>query len=133
MADCQRNKSFKSVVCIASSDSAAKQLIGAARSYKSCGSRTIIILGGELSRIQALGKSLSRVSDEQFYAASNQDFSSRLGVVELLGDLFDCIEKSTHTQYPELIHAFVPDDIAGQILRVAEGVNVKTIIERIEE
>jgi hypothetical protein len=119
---------LSNVVCIASGEG-VERLVPVARKYKEGGSRLIVILGGELELLEREQSQFSPIADELFLSVSNEAFNVRVGVVNVLKDLLDVIEKSTHTQYPDMIHAIVSVEVGQQISELIKGCNIKTAIE----
>lgn len=102
------------------------------KEYKDAGNRILLILGGSLKELESADALMQHLADEMFQAASEESFGPGAGVVTILKQLFEVIEKSTHTHYPELVYAIVSEDDGRRIRELTKECAVKTTIESVK-
>lgn len=127
----EENDNSGTVVCIARGEG-IQRIYPVVKEYKSAGSRILLILGGSLKELELAENRMQHLADELFLAASEESFGPGASVVSILRQLFEVIEKSTHTHYPELVYAIVPEDDGRAILELTKECSVKTIIQSVK-
>lgn len=125
----EESKNIGTVVCIASGEGLLR-IYPLVKEYKDAGNRILLILGGNLKELEAAEDKMQHLADELFMAPGDESFGPGPGVVTILKQLFEVIEKSTHTHYPELVHAVVTEEEGRAISGSLEGLNIKSVIER---
>lgn len=126
----EANKNTGTIVCIANGQGIGR-IYPVVKGFKEDGNRVLLILEGNLKELESAEEKMQHLVDELFLAASEESFGPGAGVVRILKELLEIIEKSTHTHYPELVYAIVPEDDGRRITELLKGLDVKTVIERI--
>lgn len=98
-----------------------------ARKYKETGSRLIGIIGAGSKDRLVLEKEMQAVCDELFVTTNDGSYGGKVSVIDVLKELLEVIEKSTHTKYPDLVFAAGPATILGRISGLTGDFGIKTI------
>lgn len=98
------------------------------RAFKQAGNRVLIIAGARSKGLFILEDKLRSVSDELFITTDDGSYGKRGLVIAPLRELFDSIEKSTHTIFPQLVYAIGPITMMEEVAAFTRGFNIKTVV-----
>lgn len=98
------------------------------RAFKSAGNRVIGMIGAGNKDLIILEKEMKSVCDELFVTTDDGSYSKKGFVTDVLKDLFEVIEKSTHTKYPGLVYAIGPVQMMKAVSEFTKNYAVKTIV-----
>lgn len=98
------------------------------RSFKEAGNRVIGIIGARSKDVLILEDKMRQVCDELFIATDDGSYGSKGFVTGVLKGLFEVIEKSTHTRYPDLVYAIGPVQMMQAVSELSKDYKIKTII-----
>lgn len=118
---------FGSVVCIGGGVGIA-EMLPVARAMKQAGNRVIGIIGARAKEMVILEKELNEVCAELFVTTNDGSYGKKGLVTDVLSDLLTVIEKSTHTEYPELVYAVGPVVMMKAVSELTRGYNIKTLV-----
>ena len=86
------------------------------------------IIGTRSKDMVILEKELNEVCAELFVTTNDGSYGKKGLVTDVLLDLLKVIEKSTHTEYPELIYAVGPVMMMKAVSELTRGYNIKTLV-----
>lgn len=115
------------VVCVAGGVGIA-EVYPVSRAFKQAGNRVLIIAGARSKGLFILEDKLRSVSDELFITTDDGSYGKRGLVIAPLRELFDSIEKSTHTIFPQLVYAIGPITMMEEVAAFTRGFNIKTVV-----
>jgi NAD(P)H-flavin reductase len=95
--------------------------------FKDSGSRVIGIIGADTGSSLVLEEEMRRTCDELFIATRDGSYQKQGEVTDILKELLSVIEKSTHTEYPELVFAAGTTQMLNEVSRLTQGCGIKTI------
>jgi len=98
------------------------------RAFKQAGNRVIGIIGSRTKDLLILKDQMLKTCDELFITTDDGTYNRKGFVTDVLKELFDTIEQSTHTKYPELVYAIGPVRMMKAVSDLTRGLNVKTIV-----
>jgi len=119
-------KNIGTVYCVAGGVGIA-EVYPVARALKEAGNRVIAIIGSRNKDLLILEKELRKVCDELFITTDDGSCGRKGLVLDALKDLFTTIEKSTHTQFPDLVYCIGPVPMMKAVADFTKGYSVKTI------
>ncbi|MDO8662657.1 MAG: sulfide/dihydroorotate dehydrogenase-like FAD/NAD-binding protein [Candidatus Omnitrophota bacterium] len=119
-------KKMGEVYCMAGGVGIA-EVYPVARAFKEAGNRIIGIIGSRNKHLLILEKEMRGVCDELFITTDDGSYERKGLVLDVLKDLFEVIEKSTHTQYPALVYCIGPIVMMKAVADFTKGYQVKTI------
>lgn len=119
-------KNLGEVCCIAGGVGIA-EVYPVARAFKKAGNRTIAIIGSRNKELLILEKEVRKFCDELFIATDDGSYGEKGTVLNVLKGLFEVIEKSTHTKYPDLVYCIGPVPMMKAVAEFTKGYQVKTI------
>ncbi len=120
-------RQYGEVICIAGGLGIA-EVYPVARALKNAGNRVISIIGSRSADLLILEPLIRQVSAELFLTTDDGSKGRKGFVTDILRELFEVIEKSTHTQYPQLIYAIGPVPMMKAVARYTKDFGVKTIV-----
>ena len=120
-------KKFGTVYCIGGGVGIA-EVYPVSRAFKQAGNRVIGVIGARSKDLLILEDQMRRVTDELFITTDDGSYSRKGFVTDILKELFDVIEKSTHTQYPELVYAIGPVAMMQAVCDFTKSYQVKTVV-----
>lgn len=120
-------KNLGTVVCIGGGVGIA-EVYPVSRAFKQAGNRVIAILGARSKDLLILEKQMQEVSDELFITTDDGSSGKKGLVTHVLKELFGTIEKSTHTQYPQLVYAIGPVVMMQAVAELTREYQIKTIV-----
>lgn len=115
------------VVCIGGGVGIA-EIYPVSRAFKQAGNRVIGIIGARSKELLILENQMRQICDELFITTDDGSCGRRGLVTDALKELFEVIEKSTHTKYPDLVYCIGPVVMMQAVAEFTRGYNVKTIV-----
>ncbi len=120
-------KKFHSVICIAGGVGVA-EIYPVSRAFKEAGNRIIGIIGFRSKGLVILEDEMRQICDELFIATDDGSYGSQGIVTDILKELLSVIEKSTHTQYPDLVYCIGPVLMMKAVSKLTKDYGIKTIV-----
>ncbi|MDD2928018.1 MAG: sulfide/dihydroorotate dehydrogenase-like FAD/NAD-binding protein [Candidatus Omnitrophica bacterium] len=118
-------KNLGQVYCVAGGVGVA-EIYPVARAFKQAGNRVICIIGSRNKDLLIL-EDILRGSCDEFFVTTDDGSYGRQGLVtDVLKDLFAVIEKSAHTQYPDLVYCIGPVPMMRAVADLTRDSSVKT-------
>lgn len=115
------------VVCIGGGVGIA-EVYPVSRAFKEAGNRVIGIIGARTRDLIILEKEMHSVTDELFITTDDGSYVRKGFVTDALKELFEVIEKSTHTKYPGLVYCIGPVPMMKAVSEFTKGYQIKTIV-----
>ena len=115
------------VVCIGGGVGIA-EVYPVSRAFKEAGNRVIGIIGSRSKDLLILEKEMKEVCDELFVTTDDGSYSRKGLVTDVLKELFEVIEESTHTKFPDLVYCIGPLLMMKAVSDLTKGYQVKTIV-----
>lgn len=120
-------KKWDCVICIGGGVGIA-EVYPVSRAFKQVGSRVIGIIGARSKDLLFYESQMKKICDELFVTTDDGSYGSQGFVTDVLKELFEVIEKSTHTRYPDLVYAIGPVPMMRAVSEFTKGYQVKTIV-----
>lgn len=120
-------KNIGEVYCIGGGVGIA-EVYPVSRAFKQAGNRVIGIIGARTKDLVILEKEMSDICDELFIATDDGSYGQKGFVTDVLKDLFDAIERSTHTRYPNLVYAIGPVGMMKAVSELTRDYKIKTVV-----
>jgi ferredoxin--NADP+ reductase len=120
-------KKLGTVVCIGGGVGIA-EVYPVSRAFKQAGNRIIGIIGARSKDLLILEDAMHKICDELFVTTDDGSYARKGLVTDVLKELLDTIEKSTHTKYPDLVYAIGPVPMMKAVSGMTRGLNIKTIV-----
>jgi len=98
------------------------------RAFKQAGNRVTGIVGARTKDLLILEEPMRNICDELFITTDDGSYGKKGFVTDVLNDLFEVIEESTHTKYPALVYAIGPVPMMKAVAEFTRGFNVKTVV-----
>jgi NAD(P)H-flavin reductase len=102
-----------------------------ASAFKHTGNRVIGIIGSDSKDSLVFEEKMRACCDELFITTQDGSYGKRGKITDTLQELFAVIEKSTHTEYPELVFAAASKETLGKISDITLGCARRTITREI--
>ena len=118
--------SLGTVICIGGGVGIA-EVYPVSRAFKEAGNRVIGILGARSKDLLILEGQMRVISDELFITTDDGSYSRKGLVTDILKEFFVVIEKSTHTQYPDLVYCIGPVLMMKAVSELTKEYRIKTI------
>ncbi len=115
------------VICIGGGVGIA-EVYPVSHAFKEAGNRVLGIIGARSKELLILEDRMREVSDELFITTDDGSYGRRGFVTDALKELFEVIEKSTHTKYPELVYCIGPVLMMKAVSELTIGYKIKTIV-----
>ncbi len=115
------------VICIGGGVGIA-EVYPVSRAFKEAGNRVLGIIGARSKEFLILEDKMQEVCDELFITTDDGSHGRKGFVTDALIQLFEAIEKSTHTKYPDLVYCIGPLPMMKAVSGLTEGFKVKTIV-----
>jgi len=115
------------VVCIGGGVGIA-EVYPVARAFKEAGNRLIGIIGSRSKDLLILEKEMKEACDELFVTTDDGSYSRKGLVTDVLKELFEVIEKSTHTKFPDLVYCIGPLPMMKAVSGLTREHQIKTIV-----
>ena len=120
-------KELGTVVCVGGGVGIA-EVYPVSRAFKAAGNRVIGIIGSRSKELIILENEMKQVCDELFITTNDGSYGKKGLVTDILKELFDAIEKSTQTKYPDLIYAIGPVVMMQAVAKLTKEYKIKTIV-----
>ena len=120
-------KNIGTVICVGGGVGIA-EVYPVSRAFKAAGNRVIGIIGSRSKELIILEHEMKQVCDELFITTDDGSYGRKGLVTDILKELFDVIEKSTQTKYPDLIYAIGPVPMMKAVSELTKGYRIKTIV-----
>jgi ferredoxin--NADP+ reductase len=120
-------KKIGTVICIGGGVGIA-EVYPVSRAFKEAGNRVLGIIGARSKELLILEDKLQEICDELFITTDDGSYSRKGFVTDALKELFDVVEKSTHTKYPDLIYCIGPVPMMKAVSELTRAYKVKTIV-----
>lgn len=120
-------KKFGTVVCIGGGVGIA-EVLPVSRAFKKADNRLIGIIGARGKDMLILAKEMQDTCDELFIATDDGSVGRKGFVTDALKELFEVIEKSTHTKFPELVYAIGPVLMMKAVSELTKQYQIKTVV-----
>lgn len=120
-------KELGTVVCVGGGVGIA-EVYPVSRAFKEAGNRVIGIIGSRSKELIILEHEMKQACDELFITTDDGSYGRKGLVTDILKGLFDSIEKSTQTKYPDLIYAIGPVPMMKAVSDLTKGYKIKTIV-----
>jgi ferredoxin--NADP+ reductase len=98
------------------------------RAFKEAGNRLTAIIGAREKGLIILEDKMREVSDELFITTDDGSYGQKGLVTDVLKELIEVIEKSTHTKYPALVYAIGPVPMMKSVCELTKGFSIKTVV-----
>ena len=121
------SKYVGTVICIGGGVGIA-EVYPVSRAFKEAGNRVIGIIGSRSKELIILEHEMKQCCDELFITTDDGSYGRKGLVTDILKELFDVIEKSTQTKYPDLIYAIGPVPMMKAVSELTKEYNIKTIV-----
>jgi len=120
-------KKLDEVYCVGGGVGIA-EIYPVSRAFKEAGNRVIGIIGARSKNLLILEDQMRKICDELFITTDDGSYSKKGFVIDVLRELFEVIEKSTHTKYPGLVYAIGPVRMMQAVAEFTRGYQIKTIV-----
>jgi ferredoxin--NADP+ reductase len=120
-------KKIGTVICIGGGVGIA-EVYPVSRAFKEAGNRLIGIIGARSKNLLILEKQMQGVSDELFITTDDGTYVRQGLVTDVLKELFETIEKSTQTKFPDLVYCIGPVPMMKAVAEFTKDYKVKTIV-----
>ncbi len=120
-------KNIGTVVCVGGGVGIA-EIYPVSKAFKEQGNRVIGIIGARSKDLLILENEMKQVCDELFITTDDGSYGRKGFVTDVLKELFDMVEKSTHTIYPGLVYAIGPVPMMKAVSDFTKDYAVKTIV-----
>jgi ferredoxin--NADP+ reductase len=115
------------VICVGGGVGIA-EVYPVSRAFKAAGNRVLGVIGARSKGLIILEQEMESICDELFVTTDDGSYGRRGFVTDVLKELFEVIEKSTHTKYPDLVYAIGPVPMMKAVSEFTRGYRVKTIV-----
>lgn len=122
-----RVENYGTVICIGGGVGIA-EVWPVAKAMKETGNRVIGILGARSRDYIILEDSLSAICSELFITTDDGSYGRKGLVTDTLRDFLKAVEKSTHTEYPELVYAVGPVLMMQAVSMLTKEYHIKTMV-----
>jgi ferredoxin--NADP+ reductase len=119
-------KNFGEVFCVGGGVGIA-EVYPVARALKEAGNRIVGVLGARNKDLLILEEDMRKTCDELFCVTDDGSNGHKGIVTDVLKELFNVIEKSTHTQYPGLVYCIGPVPMMKAVAELTIGYGIKTV------
>ena len=120
-------ENYGTVICIGGGVGIA-EVWPVAKAMKEAGNRVIGILGARSRDYIILEDQLSLICGELFITTDDASYGRKGLVTDSLRGLLQAVEKSTHTQYPELVYAVGPVVMMKAVSEMTKEYHIKTMV-----
>lgn len=120
-------KKIGSVICIGGGVGIA-EVYPVARAFKEAGGRVYGIIGARSKALLILEDQMRKACHELFIATDDGSYGKKGFVSDILREFLHVIEKSTHTEYPDLVYAIGPVPMMKAVANLTKEYKIKTIV-----
>ncbi len=118
---------YGTVVCIGGGVGIA-EVLPVAKAMKNADNRVIGIIGARSKGLVILEKELQEACDELFITTDDGSYGKKGFVTDILKELLNVVEQSTHTKYPSFVYAVGPVPMMQKVSELTRGYNIRTIV-----
>ncbi len=115
------------VVCIGGGVGIA-EVYSVSRAFKEAGNRVLGIIGARSKELLILEDKMQEICAELFITTDDGSYGRKGLVTDALKELFDVVEKSTHTQFPDLVYCIGPVRMMKAVSELTATFKIKTIV-----
>jgi ferredoxin--NADP+ reductase len=123
----RETKKIGTVICIGGGVGIA-EAYPVSRAFREEGNRVIGIIGARCKDLLILEKEMKGVCHELFIATDDGSYGKHGFVTDVLKELFTVIEKSTHTQYPDLVYCIGPVAMMKAVSNFTGDYKINTVV-----
>lgn len=120
-------KNLGTVICIGGGVGIA-EVYPVSWAFKEAGNRVMGIIGARSKDLLILEHEMKGICDELFVTTDNGSYGRKGLVTDVLKELLEVIEKSTHTQYPNLVYCIGPVPMMKAVSALTKVYQIKTIV-----
>jgi len=120
-------KNLGTVVCVGGGVGIA-EVYPVSKAFQEAGNRVIGIIGARTKDLLILKEEMQLVCAELFIATDDGSYGRKGFVTDVLKELWETIEKSTHTQYPAFVYCIGPVPMMKAVSELTKSSSVKTIV-----
>ncbi len=120
-------KIFGEIFCIGGGVGIA-EVYPVSRAFKEAGNRVMGIIGARSKDLLILEDKMQKVCDELFITTDDGSYARAGFVTDVLKELLEVVEKSTHTKYPALVYAIGPVPMMKAVSELTRNYGIKTIV-----
>lgn len=120
-------KNVGTVICIGGGVGIA-EVYPVSLAFKEAGNRVLGIIGARSKELLILEDKMQEICAELFITTDDGSYGRKGFVTDALKELFEVIEKSTHTKYPELVYCIGPVLMMKAVSGLTKAYNIKTIV-----
>ncbi len=120
-------KNIGTVVCVGGGVGMA-EVYPVSRAFKEAGNRVIGIIGSRAKELLILEDKMRETCAELFITTDDGSYARKGLVTDALKELFEVVEKSTHTKYPELVYCIGPVPMMQAVADLTKNYRVRTIV-----
>ena len=119
-------KKVGTVVCIGGGVGIA-EVYPVSRAFKEAGNRVLGIIGARSKELLILEDKMQEICAELFITTDDGSYGRKGLVIDVLKELLEVVEKSTHTKYPDLVYCIGPVRMMKAISELTAAYKIKTI------
>jgi len=120
-------KNIGTLICIGGGVGIA-EVYPVSLAFKEAGNRVIGIIGSRSKELLILEDKMQKICDELFITTDDGSYGRKGLVTDVLKELFEVVEKSTHTKFPDLIYCIGPVPMMKAVSKLTGAYKIKTIV-----
>jgi len=120
-------KKIGTVVCVGGGVGIA-EVYPVSRAFKDAGNRVLGIIGSRSKELLILEDKMQKTCDELFITTDDGSYGRKGFVTDTLKELFQVVEKSTQTKYPDLVYCIGPVRMMKAVSELTREYKIKTIV-----
>lgn len=120
-------KKLGTVICIGGGVGIA-EVYPVSWAFKEAGNRVMGIIGARAKDLLILEHEMKGICDELFVTTDDGSYGRKGLVTDVLKELLEVIEKSTHTQYPNLVYCIGPVPMMKAVSALTKVYQIKSIV-----
>lgn len=119
-------KRVGTVICIGGGVGIA-EVYPVSRAFKEAGNRVLGIIGARSKELLILEDKMQEICAELFITTDDGSYGRKGLVIDVLKELLEVVEKSTHTKFPDLVYCIGPVRMMQAISELTAAYKIKTI------
>jgi len=120
-------KKLGTVICIGGGVGIA-EAYPVSRAFKEAGNRVLGIIGARSKELLILEDKMQEICAELFITTDDGSYGRKGLVTDVLKELLEVIEKSTHTKFPDLVYCIGPVRMMKAVSELTGAHKIKTIV-----
>ena len=120
-------KKLGTVICIGGGVGIA-EAYPVSRAFKEAGNRVLGIIGARSKELLILEDKMQEICAELFITTDDGSYGRKGLVTDVLKELLEVIEKSTHTKFPDLVYCIGPVRMMKAVSELTAAYKIKTIV-----